>query len=299
MTEVGLADGCQCDFVRDWFPIAEACGEIEKPFPPPVSIYCTKPLQLVTPCVGDYDGDGRTTLADTEFVLQRWTTAPYTLLDIVRIVDDFQCVQSGPPCFPRPEGMLDYWPGDTGGQNLAAQSNRPALQFATITNSVTRFGIGAFNQTTPAVAQRFGVGQEDFSIEFWLNPQRALTLQEAVSVFRWDDMEVAVASSNLYLNTPFGNLASSGAVTTFPFGQWVCISITRAGSELSLFYNGYRVASRSDATPIPPSGAFTSVSVGSPDMILDDVALYSRARTAYEIFTTYAERNYASSEYCQ
>jgi len=296
-SQVGLTSGCRCEFVQNWFNVADGCGDL--PGFPPVSIYCAASPSNVTtplPCVGDFNGDSQTNLNDMELALSAWG-APYTLSDVVTVVDDWQCqVLPVVSCFAPTVAPAEYWTFNVDGSNQVR--GRPSLTLsgnATIVQTPAFFGAGSL-LGVEALTSIVGVGTGDFSVELWISPVVPLSIQSKVKVFQWIDFSISIGGDLVFYD--FGSTTISslgGPPTVFRPNQWYSIAVTRQGTMVRIYYNGYQVAS-GQVTPAASLPGF--VRMGAATVAVDDVSLYRLARSQHEIFTSHTERRFSRAEYC-
>jgi len=89
-------------------------------------------------------------------------------------------------------------------------------------------------------------------------------------------------------NLGFGAVGPGGSGTNFNLDEWYHILGVKEGTTLRFHVNGRFVASAAAPDPIT-QGAGDFIFGAAPAVILDDVRIYSRALTASEIQTLYAQ----------
>ncbi len=144
-------------------------------------------------------------------------------------------------------------------------------------------------------------GLSDFTILMWIKFLTLPVRDSPVELFKWGTARLQ-ASFNSLLTFTSGNgrsMNSDGSGQQLGANTWYAIAITRVGTTLSLYVDGYRIASSGLAltdTIGLPSSALTFSAEG---VITDDVALFKdTGKTTFEIFSDYAKKRQLKQSYC-
>lgn len=307
-TQVGLAAGCLCDLIVDWFDVQPGCGDLTSGVPP-FSLYCLPTLRA--PCVGDYDANGTVNRGDVNVTFALWgpcTGQPCAadgngdgevgVLDVTVALDRWGVCPDSPTCLPRPAGMRHYWPGDGNGSDVVG--GQDGVVFGSVASTGQRFGAGCFNGTDVWVPTLPSPAFAPFSIELWFRFDAPLPRAPPVRLLRWGGATLNVTELGVTFSGGFaGPVVTSDDLRPFIAAQtWYSVVVTRDDYTMTLFLNGVpggAVSAPNDVLIGLPHG---SVRFSVDGALTDDVVLYNASLRADTVFQTYAQKVRSGLTYC-
>jgi len=208
-------------------------------------------------------------------------------------------------CFPPPRGLRAWWPGDGDASDIAGGNHGTVQGGATFTSGMVQQGfsldgIGAYVSIPDSSA--WTLGAEDFTIDLWVKfnsvPGRAAFVGhdegggETNKWIFWYDPEghrdPGGPALRFHVNSP--SLGPLDPVV-YPWepntGQWYHVAVTRRGSSYSLYMDGRRVITETDANAIPDAEAPLTIGQSEDNFFfagqIDEVEIYDRALSPGEI----------------
>jgi hypothetical protein len=300
----GFVSFCVVHFVKS------GCGDFASTNPP-LSLFCLPSVEASV-CPADYDRNRVVNTDDLQLAKSSWgpcnTSAcpadgnfdgKVDLLDVVFGLDAAgPCPSSA--CVPLPSNITSYWPGNTGSEDRLGANVGVLLGNATITPDA-RFGAGAFNRSFVWVPLD-SPGTRDWTIELWFKMYRLPERDESFELFKWGSARLT-ANFNSLLRFSTGSsgksVTSEGSFQAFGSNTWYAVAVSRVGTTLSLYVDGYRLNAvsllASDTIGLPNS----VLTFGAEDVVVDDVALFaSFGRSTLQIFGDYANKRQIENSYC-
>ena len=201
----------------------------------------------------------------------------------VALPGSFRFVEGSDYCVPVPEGLVSWWAGDTGGNDLRG------LNHASLKNGATTgtgfvgngFVLDGVDDHAEAPVGRMSLGTRDFTLEAWAKTS-ATKNYSAVASFD-------VAAPGFFIR---GN----GALQLYPAnpspaaalndGQWHHIAVVRHNGALTYYKDGTAIGTAPFTGSLTPSRFLIGSSLNGAEFFagqIDELAVYNRALTEADV----------------
>ena len=221
----------------------------------------------------------------------------------------FEAERAGkcPPCVPAPSGLVSWWPGDGGAEDIQSKNDGTVQDHATfgpglVNQAIALDGVGDFIQV--ADHPSLDIGTSDFTIDAWIQPRTVAGIQTIA-----DKKVNGVIIKGYYVFLSAGGRLGLGladgtftnyhvppAMKILPDGRWhfVSVSVQRSGGDGGSGAATFRVDQDEVSIPIAHPGSLANTApflIGgdnfNPGFVfngnIDELELYNRALTSAEV----------------